>query len=85
MKNDFETWWEAKFPDKDVKGEDGYLIEEYEISYEVAEHIEAKIEEVIERLENYPCCMSCYLTKGEMFAARNIKERFIEILKEELL
>jgi hypothetical protein len=82
---DFETWWEGKFPNKDVKGEDGYFTEEYEISYEVAEHVEDKIKEVLERLENYRCYTGCHLTAEELFAARNVKESFIEILKEELL
>lgn len=43
------------------------------------------IKEVIERLENYPTCMSCYLKQEEAKAATGIKNKFIEILKEELL
>ena len=44
-----------------------------------------KIEKVIKRLENYPTDMSCYLKVEESRAATHIKNRFIEILKEELL
>ncbi|ASU03308.1 hypothetical protein [Pseudoalteromonas phage J2-1] len=81
MKNDFDTWWgEASFIE-----DDGCYQEKYLAAKEAWEEKDNQLEEVIGRLENYPCCMSCYLTKEEMFAARNIKERFIEILKEELL
>ena len=48
------------------------------------EHIKL-IKQTIERLENYPTCMSCYLNIDESIAATHLKERFIEILKEELL
>tara|TARA_R110000851_G_scaffold147061_1_gene286870 strand:- start:168 stop:419 length:252 start_codon:yes stop_codon:yes gene_type:complete len=44
-----------------------------------------RIQEVIERLEEYPCCMSCYLSVAEMKAAKQVKEKFISILKGELL
>ena len=46
---------------------------------------ETTILEVIERLENYPTCMSCYLKVEEFKAAADIKHKFIEILKKELL
>ncbi len=81
MKNDFKTWWEeASFIEND-----GCYQEKYLAAESAWWEKNNQIEEVIERLENYPCSMSCYLTTEEMFAARNIKERFIEILKEELL
>ena len=51
----------------------------------VEERINKKIISTIERLENYPCCMSCYLKREEMIAARDMKENLIRILKEELL
>lgn len=46
---------------------------------------EDKVENTIKRLENYPCCMSCYLKREEMLAARDMKDNLIRILKEELL
>lgn len=52
---------------------------------ELEEFITMRLNRVIELLENYPCCMSCYLKKEDMLAAKDIKERFIAILKEELL
>lgn len=78
---DFETWWnEASFIE-----DDGCYQEKYLAAREAWEEKDNQLGEVIERLEKYPCCMSCYLTAEELFAARNIKERFIEILKEGLL
>ena len=50
-----------------------------------ASSIEDKVENTIKRLENYPCCMSCYLKREEMIAARDMKDNLIRILKEELL
>ena len=81
MKNDFNTWWEeASFIE-----DDGCYQEKYLAAEAAWKEKDDQLKEVIERLENYPCGMSCYLKKEEMLAARNIKERFIEILKEELL
>lgn len=81
MKNNFETWWEE---DSFIE-DDGCYQEKYIAAESAWEEKDNQFKEVIERLENYPCCMSCYLSKEEMLAARDIKERFIEILKEELL
>ena len=44
-----------------------------------------RVYDTIERLENYPTCMSCYLTVEEATVATYLKDKFIEILKEELL
>lgn len=41
------------------------------------------LEELIERIERYPCCMSCYLTVEEMQAAKSMKESILQILKGE--
>tara|TARA_R110000850_G_scaffold52859_3_gene127303 strand:- start:173 stop:472 length:300 start_codon:yes stop_codon:yes gene_type:complete len=49
------------------------------------EHQQDRINKVIERLGEYPCCMSCYLRVDEMKAAKQVKEKFISILKEGLL
>ena len=78
---DFETWWE----EEDFIEDDGCYQEKYLAAEAAWKEKDNQLKEVIERLENYPCCMSCYLHKEEMIAARNIKERFIEILREELL
>tara|TARA_S200002703_G_scaffold145002_1_gene139076 strand:- start:915 stop:1157 length:243 start_codon:yes stop_codon:yes gene_type:complete len=78
---DFETWWEEAFFIED----EGCYQEKYLAAEAAWKEKDNQLKEVIERLENYPCCMSCYLKKEEMLAARGIKERFIEILKEELL
>lgn len=48
------------------------------------EHVKL-IKQTIERLENYPTCTSCYLTHEEVVTAKGIKDKFIKILKEELL
>lgn len=48
-------------------------------------YCENKVLDTISRLENYPTDFSCYLTIKESRAATDIKKRFIEILKEELL
>ncbi|MCP4985261.1 MAG: hypothetical protein GY928_04070 [Colwellia sp.] len=44
-----------------------------------------RIQKAISRLEDYPCCMSTYLTVQEMKSARQMKETMINILKKELL
>lgn len=43
-----------------------------------------KILKAIQRMEDYPCCMSCYLTKEEVVASRDIRDNMIRILKEEI-
>lgn len=43
-----------------------------------------EILKAIQRMEDYPCCMSCYLTKEEVIAARDMRDNMIRILKEEL-
>lgn len=50
-------------------------------STEKQEHIE----DVIKRVENYPCCMSCYVTAEEMKAGKAMKEAIIKILKDGLI
>ncbi len=42
-----------------------------------------KYKNVIERIENLPCCMSCYVTQDELRSAQNMKKCIIEILKGE--
>lgn len=77
----FDEWFEAQGYIED----DGCYQEKYLSARDAWLTQEERLAEVIERLENYPCCLSCYLKKEEMLAARRMKERFIEILREELL
>lgn len=78
---DFETWWEeASFIE-----DDGCYQEKYIAAEAAWKEKDNKFAEVVERLENYHYYTGCHLTAEELFAARNIKERFIEILKEGLL
>lgn len=43
-----------------------------------------KILKAIQRMEEYPCCMSCYLNYEEVVAARAMRDNMIRILKEEV-
>ena len=45
---------------------------------------QSRVEELIARLEDYPCTMSCHVNKDELTGARNMKETMIRIIKEEL-
>ncbi|HDG1611303.1 TPA: hypothetical protein PFD71_003193 [Vibrio cholerae] len=44
---------------------------------------EQELDALIKRIENLPCCMSCYITQDEQRAAQNMKDWIIEILKGE--
>ena len=82
----FKQWWcSSRYQDKDTHDAAGYCTEEYEAAKDAWDEQEERIREVLERLENYPTCMSCYLKYEEVVAAKGIKDKFIEILKEELL
>lgn len=54
-------------------------------AFQAWDYQQGEIQEVIERLESYPTCMSCYLKKEESIAATELKDKFTEILKEGLL
>ena len=43
-----------------------------------------KILKAIKRMEDYPCWMSCHLTKEGVYAARDMRGNMIRILKEEV-
>lgn len=77
----FDEWWQQQ----EYVTDDGCYQEKYLAAQDAWDEQEGRIQEVIERLENYPTCMSCYLNIEESIAATWLKERFIEILKEELL
>ncbi|APC44390.1 hypothetical protein [Pseudoalteromonas phage PH357] len=38
----------------------------------------------IQRMEDYPCCMSCHLTLEGLNAAKSMRDTMIRILKEEI-
>ena len=38
----------------------------------------------IQRMEDYPCCMSCYLKVEEVRAAKDMRDNMIRVLKEEM-
>jgi len=86
----FEGWWEENYSHHNWYGysDDCLDIDVYDVKC-VAENSwneqQERILATIERLENYPCCMSCYVTQKEMSAARDMKDNLIRILKEELL
>lgn len=44
---------------------------------------ESELQGKIQRIEDYPTCMSCYATVEEMQAATAMKETILKILKEE--
>ena len=77
----FDTW----FDEQDYSSLDGCYQEKYLAAQDAWDEQEERIREVINRLENYPTCISCYLNIEESIAATWLKERFVEILREELL
>ena len=77
----FEEW----FDQQDYIIDDGCYQEKYLAAKDAWEYKEQLYKEVIERLENYPTCASCYIDLKSARVATNLKNRFIEILEEELL
>lgn len=57
----------------------------YSSSFEEAWEIQNdNFTKLVERVEDYPCCMSCYLTVEELNAAKQMKESILKILKGEI-
>ena len=79
------TKFDAWFDEQDYSLLDGHYQEKYLAAQDAWNEQEERIGEVINRLENYPTCASCYIKLEESKVATGLKERFIEILKEELL
>ena len=77
----FDDW----FDEQDYNTFDGCYQDKYLAAQDAWNEQEERIREVINRLENYPTCASCYIKLEESKVATGLKERFIEILKEELL
>lgn len=85
MKQTFDNWWESSLEDGTFIVDDGCLQEKYFAAKEAWVYKDEELQRVVARLENYPCCMSCYLKKEEMRAGNSMKESLIRILKERLL
>ena len=77
----FDKWWKQQ----SYVTDDGCYQEKYIAAQDAWNEQEERIREVIDHLENYPTCMSCYLNMDESIAATRLKDRFVEILREELL
>lgn len=85
MKQTFDEWWESSLEDGTFITDDGCFQEKYFAAKEAWEYKDVELHRVITRLENYPSCMSCYITQDEMRAGNNMKDNLIRILKEGLL
>lgn len=82
MKNDnFDEW----FDEQEYADYDGCYQEKYLAARDAWNEQEARIKQVIDRLENYPTCASCYLTVEEAIVASSFKKKMVSILREELL
>jgi len=82
----FEKVWDvARMSYHNKTYPNGDYTPEYFLAMDVFDEHVKLIKQTIERLENYPCDMSCYLTQDEVNSAKGVKRRFIEILKGELL
>jgi hypothetical protein len=44
-----------------------------------------KVNNLIKRVESYPCCMSCYGTIDELNGAKGMRDIILRLIKEELL
>lgn len=60
-------------------------IEKFYSKVKELNEMENKIKNVIYSIENYPTCMSCYLTKEESIAATKLKRVIVKMMKEQLL
>lgn len=77
----FDEW----FDEQEYADYDGCYQEKYLAARDAWDEQEERIKQVIDRLENYPTCASCYLTLDESIVVSSLKERVVEILKKELL
>ena len=77
----FDKWFEAQGYIED----DGCYQEKYLAARDAWIEQEERVVEVIERLERFPCCASCYLTVEESVVASDIKARMVKLLREGLL
>lgn len=77
----FDEWWN----DQDYIVDDGCYQEKYIAAKDAWDYKEQLLKEVIERLERYPTCASCYINLEHSKVGTELKDRFIEILEEEML
>lgn len=77
----FDEW----FDEQEYADYDGCYQEKYLAAQDAWDEQEARIKQVISRLESYPTCASCYLTVEESVVASSFKEKMVSILREELL
>jgi len=76
MVGEFDKWYESTY--SFAEGEN------YSGAREVWDYRQEQLESLIKRIENYPCCMSCYATVEEMKSAQRMKEIILRILKGEV-
>lgn len=80
-----ETSFDKWFEEQGYIEDDGCYQEKYLAARDAWIAQEERAVEVIERLERYPTCVSCYLTVEESIVASDIKARMVELLREGLL
>lgn len=85
MKQTFDEWWESSLEDGTFITDDSCLQEKYFAAKEAWEYRDVELQRVVTRLEEFPSCISCYLTIEEMVVGNSMKEDLIRILKEEVL
>jgi len=76
MTDKFDQWYESTHSVADD--------ENYSGAMDAWDYRQEQVESLIERIENYPCCMSCYATIEEMKSAQRMKETILRILKGEV-
>ena len=76
MIDEFSSWYQLNH---------GYWCTEHIDGAEDAwNYKQEQLESLIERIEDYPCCMSCYTTLEEMKSAQAMKDKILCILRGEL-
>ena len=73
MTDKFDQWYESTYSVADE--------ENYSGAMDAWDYRQEQLESLIKRIENYPCCMSCYATIEEMKSAQNMKETILRIIK----
>lgn len=76
MINEFDQWYESTHSFTEDDHIDG--------AEEAWDYKQEQLESLIKRIEDYPCCMSCYATIAEMKSAQRMKEALLRILKGEV-
>ena len=79
--SDFDKWFEAQGYIED----DGCYQEKYLAARDAWIAQEERVAGVIERLERYPCCMSCYVAREQAIIENKLKVKWVEFLNKGLL